>query len=115
MATDNFCFYLLNRLIQTSQSGGQLYTDTPPFEYSLIPKSCQEKASFILPQTSVTKKNRFHLIAAKLFKDLRLGVNVEGRRKLIDNFRNVDLVNFQRSVDKSYATHFKLRFERFTS
>jgi hypothetical protein len=24
MATDNFCFYLQNRLIQTSQTGGQL-------------------------------------------------------------------------------------------
>ncbi len=23
MTTDNFCFYLLNRLIQTSQTGGQ--------------------------------------------------------------------------------------------
>jgi len=28
---DNFCFYLQNRLIQTSQIGGQWYTDTSPF------------------------------------------------------------------------------------
>jgi hypothetical protein len=28
---DNFCFYLQNRLIQTSQTGGQLYSDTCPF------------------------------------------------------------------------------------
>jgi hypothetical protein len=28
MITDNFCFYLLNRLIQTSQTGGQWYSDT---------------------------------------------------------------------------------------
>jgi len=26
-----FCFYLQNRLIQTSQTGGQLYRDTSPF------------------------------------------------------------------------------------
>ncbi len=31
MATDNFCFYLQNRLIQTSQTGGQWYSDTLPF------------------------------------------------------------------------------------
>jgi hypothetical protein len=31
MTTDNFCFYLQNRLIQTSQTGGQLYSDTAPF------------------------------------------------------------------------------------
>ena len=27
--TDNFCFYLQNRLIQTSQTGGQQYRDIP--------------------------------------------------------------------------------------
>jgi len=31
MTTDNFCFYLLNRLIKTSQAGGQWYSDTSPF------------------------------------------------------------------------------------
>ncbi len=31
MTTDNFCFYLQNKLIQTSQTGGQLYSDTSPF------------------------------------------------------------------------------------
>jgi hypothetical protein len=29
MATDNFYIYLKNRLIQTSQAGGQWYSDTP--------------------------------------------------------------------------------------
>ncbi len=28
MKTDNFCFYFQNRLIQTSQTGGQQYSDT---------------------------------------------------------------------------------------
>ncbi len=31
MKTNNFCFYLQNRLIQTGQTGGQWYSDTSPF------------------------------------------------------------------------------------
>ncbi len=31
MTIEIFCFYLQNRLIQTSQTGGQPYSDTPPF------------------------------------------------------------------------------------
>jgi hypothetical protein len=31
MTTDIFCFYLQNGLIQTSQTGGQWYSDTSPF------------------------------------------------------------------------------------
>ncbi len=31
MTTEIFCIYLQNRLIQTSQAGGQWYCDTPPF------------------------------------------------------------------------------------
>jgi hypothetical protein len=31
MTTDNFRLYLQNRLIQTGQTGGQLYCDTSPF------------------------------------------------------------------------------------
>jgi hypothetical protein len=31
MTTDNFCFYLQNRLIQTSQIRGQRYSDNSPF------------------------------------------------------------------------------------
>jgi hypothetical protein len=44
MTTDNFCFYLQNRLFQTSQIGGQQYSDTSPFSipwpgYELTPES----------------------------------------------------------------------------
>ncbi len=35
MTTDNFHFYLQNRLIQTGQTGGQLYSDTSPFSVEL--------------------------------------------------------------------------------
>ncbi len=31
MTIDNFCIYLQNRLIQTSYTGGQWYSDTSPF------------------------------------------------------------------------------------
>jgi hypothetical protein len=31
MTSENFCFYLQNRLIQTSQTGGPCYSDTSPF------------------------------------------------------------------------------------
>jgi len=31
MTTENFAFYLQNRLIQTSQTGGQWYSDTSLF------------------------------------------------------------------------------------
>jgi hypothetical protein len=31
MTTENFCFYLQNRLIDTSQTGGQWNNDTSPF------------------------------------------------------------------------------------
>jgi hypothetical protein len=34
MTTDNLCFYLQNRLIHTSQTGGQWYSDTSPFSIS---------------------------------------------------------------------------------
>ena len=33
MTTDNFCFYFQNRLIQTSKTGGQRYSDTSPFSF----------------------------------------------------------------------------------
>jgi hypothetical protein len=44
MTTDNFCFYLQNRLIQASQTGGQWYIDTSPFS---IPwhGSCEQSQS----------------------------------------------------------------------
>jgi len=36
MTTDNFCFYLQNRLIQTSQTGGQRYVDTSPLVFPAL-------------------------------------------------------------------------------
>jgi hypothetical protein len=36
VTTDNFCFYLQNRLFQTSQTGGQWYSNTSPFSITWI-------------------------------------------------------------------------------
>ncbi len=36
MTTGNFYFYLQNRLIQTSQTGGQRYSDTSPLSIPCI-------------------------------------------------------------------------------
>ena len=36
MTTEIFCFYLQNRLIQTSQTGGQWYNDTSPLSIPCI-------------------------------------------------------------------------------
>jgi nitric oxide synthase oxygenase domain/subunit len=41
MTTDDFCFYLQNRLIQTGQTGSQWYSDTSPFSFPLnVPLTC---------------------------------------------------------------------------
>jgi hypothetical protein len=74
MTTDNFCFYLQNRLIQTNQTGGQRYSDTSPFS---IPWTNIVKCSFHLQYkkfynfdtwSPITKK----LVAWKYFKYIKL-------------------------------------------
>jgi hypothetical protein len=49
MATDNFCFCLQNRLIQTSQTGGQWYSDTSPF--SIPGQHILTKGLFVLAES----------------------------------------------------------------
>jgi hypothetical protein len=41
MTTDNFRFYLQNRIIQTSLTGGQRYSDASPF--SIPWRNCQRQ------------------------------------------------------------------------
>jgi len=36
MTTHNFCFYLQNKLFQTSQTGGQQYSYTSPFIFPCL-------------------------------------------------------------------------------
>ncbi len=51
MTTDKFCFYLQNRLIQTSQTGGQWYSDASPlvFPASTLVRDMQSNASDRVP------------------------------------------------------------------
>ncbi len=53
MTTDNVCFYLQNRLIQTSQTGGQWYSDTSPFS---IPWFNIEKIAHGCPRILAEKR-----------------------------------------------------------
>ncbi len=46
MTIDIFCFYLQNRLIQTSQTGGQWYSDTSPFSIPWIPYHSLKTSQF---------------------------------------------------------------------
>jgi len=48
MTTANFCFYLQNRLIQTSQTGGQQYSDTSPFTIPWTSVIAIAAASFVV-------------------------------------------------------------------
>jgi hypothetical protein len=62
MTTDNFCFYLLIRLIQTSQTGGQWYSDTSPFSTEQRGqnfKSCLCLVRFILVELNLFDKHFF--------------------------------------------------------
>jgi hypothetical protein len=49
MTTDNFSFYLQNRLIQTGQTGGQQYSNTSPFSIPWI------QSHIFLPKSSTKK------------------------------------------------------------
>ncbi len=58
MTTDNFCVYLQNRLIQTSQTGGQQYSDTsllsiPCSSLFVCRVSDDEEKSFIASKTDL--------------------------------------------------------------
>jgi hypothetical protein len=49
MTTDNFCCYLQNRLIRTSQTGGQQYSDTSPFSIP-CPRWCHFSPASVPPK-----------------------------------------------------------------
>ena len=60
---DNFCFYLQNKIIQTSQTGGQQYSDTcsssiPWFKVQSLDKNKANKLKFtrlVFPQRHVSQ------------------------------------------------------------
>jgi hypothetical protein len=64
MTTDNFCFYLQNRLIQTSQTGGQWYSDISPLSIPWFSKT------FIALATGMHAVSRTREHLGKKFSDL---------------------------------------------
>jgi hypothetical protein len=64
MTINNFCFYLQNRLIQTTQTGGQWYSDTSPFS---------------IPTRVVKKFEYYNAIGALLMNRLILGFIISAR------------------------------------
>jgi hypothetical protein len=59
MTTGNFCFYLQNRLIQPSQTGGQRYSDTSPFS---------------IPCKNISKNDVVHSIYLSLYLYIYLSI-----------------------------------------
>ncbi len=87
MTTDNFCFYLQNRLIQTSQTGGQWYSDASPFS---IPWS-----NSIL---TLSQSGPFNLICFKVI--LKVGSSgLNGRTEII--FFSIGLMQFNKITDST--------------
>jgi len=70
MTTENFLFYLQNRLIQTSQTGGQWYSDTSPFS---IPCSHVDSHHLVVVPQSLQK---IHIIALVFFAYIVAGRNL---------------------------------------
>ncbi len=61
MKTDNFYFYLQNRLIQTSQTGGQQYSDTSPFSIPWINSNLNTNSLTKIPITLGTAKKFYSI------------------------------------------------------
>ncbi len=66
MTTDNFCFYLWNRLIQTSQTGGQWYSDTSPLVFPATTIPCSSKG-ILAAAINKTKQGRRYVPIVSLF------------------------------------------------
>ncbi len=80
MTTDNICFYLWNRLIQTGQTGDQQYSDTSPFSIpwfkslvSTIENHAINQTIFLRCLWSKPRKARsqYHLFGFKFFLPLK--------------------------------------------
>ncbi len=62
MTTDNFCFHLQNRLIQTSQTGGQWYSDTSPFSIPWLKLRLLAGASLLHSGTNYDCKETYSFV-----------------------------------------------------
>ena len=65
MTTDNFCFYLQNRLVHTSQTGGQWYRDTSPFSIPWLNLLLQEGAISVIGAGAVRCGGHSNLLLSR--------------------------------------------------
>ncbi len=70
MTTDNFCFYLQNRLIQTSQTGGQQYSDTSLFSIPCLNSDQNITDLTLLIKVTLAKLNQSSLAFVSICKHL---------------------------------------------
>ena len=73
MTIDNFCFYLQNRLSQTSQTGGQWYSDTSPFsipwhKYGIIWCRFKIDYQYSLLKSMVDKRKKIQILKQGILK-----------------------------------------------
>ncbi len=67
MTTDNFGFYLQNRLIQTSQTGGQQYSDTCPLVFPGISYTFSLHTAIYSLSVYIIEQQYFKDFYAKIF------------------------------------------------
>jgi hypothetical protein len=60
MTTDNFCFYLQNRLIPTSQTGGQWHSDATPFSIPCLSLRAVNYDSSVMPPNFGITYDRYY-------------------------------------------------------
>ncbi len=85
VTSDKFCFYLQNSIIQTSQTGGQCYSDTSTFSIPCL----NHKNIFKIQATGITmsntKLNIFNLfqVLKKWNWNWNSAVSAQGQRKKV--------------------------------
>jgi hypothetical protein len=90
MTTDNFCFYLQNRLIQTSQTGGQWYNDTSPFSIPWF---------YLHPSLVGVLITKFKVIFQAVFVRFKQYLPVPNNTKqYLTNLESVGITWYQQSI-----------------
>ena len=121
MTTDNFCFYLQNRLIQTSQTGGQWYSNTSPFS---IPCLLYLFRHWYDPSQNKIPPNLFFSAEVKKKLGKRCWVLNDGFRRKCSTFIQekwgkrdfaICLLNFFCNSQTSFyfSAHFNCNFSKF--
>jgi hypothetical protein len=82
MRTDNYCFYLQNRLIHTSQTGGQRYSDTSPFSIPCL----NHKAVPVLLMHSMRKGTLFEDECLVYVYFLSVSARIPAERPCVTNY-----------------------------